>query len=74
MGIIVADNGQGFEMDFEEAVQPFITSKVGGMGLGLFIVSEMMKNHGGKFVSRSYQETESHTRGIQERRDIGVDF
>ena len=56
IGIIIADNGRGLGMDFEEAVQPFITSKVGGVGLGLYIVNEMMKNHGGKFVSRSYGE------------------
>jgi signal transduction histidine kinase len=57
LGIIVADNGSGLKMDFEEAIQPFITNKPGGIGLGLHIISEMMKTHKGKFVTRSFKET-----------------
>ena len=36
------------------------------MGLGLFIVNEMMQNHQGKFVSRSYQEVSHLPKDFQE--------
>lgn len=42
--IIVSDNGPGFNMSPDVAVQPFITGKPNniGMGLGLHIANEMM--------------------------------
>jgi signal transduction histidine kinase len=56
VGIIIADNGKGLGMDFEDAIQPFITNKPGGIGLGLHIVSEMMKTQKGRFISRGPNE------------------
>ncbi|MBK9218891.1 MAG: sensor histidine kinase [Uliginosibacterium sp.] len=45
---MVADNGPGFSNDTpEDLVTPFFTRRNGGMGLGLYIVSEVMRvNHG----------------------------
>src|SRR5690606_12326405 len=41
--IVVADNGPGFgEDDPDDLVTPFFTRRLGGMGLGLYIVSEVM--------------------------------
>ncbi len=45
--IIVADNGPGFIDPPEYVVQPFITRKPDGMGLGLHIADEIMKTHEG---------------------------
>jgi C4-dicarboxylate-specific signal transduction histidine kinase len=42
--IVVADNGPGFGNDDpDDLVQPFFTRRNGGMGLGLYIVSEVMR-------------------------------
>lgn len=48
--IIVADNGPGFSDPTDYLVEPFITRRPEGMGLGLHIASEVMKAHGGKLV------------------------
>ncbi|ODA36494.1 sensor histidine kinase [Planctopirus hydrillae] len=46
--IIVADNGPGFGDDSpSDLVEPFFTRRPGGMGLGLYIVNEVMRVHGG---------------------------
>ena len=44
----MADNGPGFGNDApEDLVTPFFSRRNGGMGLGLYIVSEVMRvNHG----------------------------
>ncbi len=55
--IIIADNGKGFTISPEDAIQPFITTRPGGIGLGLHIVSEMMKGHNGKLLIRDFKET-----------------
>ena len=46
--IVVGDNGPGFGKDDpEDLIAPFYTRRQGGMGLGLYIVSEVMRvNHG----------------------------
>lgn len=51
--IIVADNGPGFQDAPHEVIEPFFTRRPDGMGLGLHIADEIMKNHGGhlKFPS-----------------------
>lgn len=46
--LIVADNGLGFSLPKNQLTKPFITSKPNGMGLGLHIVSEVMKAQGGR--------------------------
>ncbi len=59
VGIVIADNGNGFSIPFEDALQPFFTDKViGGQGLGLHIASETMRMHGGKIIQRSASEVD----------------
>lgn len=48
--IIVADTGKGFQMDPDIMVQPFKTTKEGGMGLGLYFVNIVMESIGGKML------------------------
>lgn len=49
--IIVADNGPGFGSDDpEDLVTPFFTRRNGGMGLGLYIVSEVMTVNKGRLL------------------------
>ncbi len=49
--IIVGDNGPGFGNDApEDLMAPFFTRRNGGMGLGLYIVSEVMRVNGGRLV------------------------
>jgi nitrogen fixation/metabolism regulation signal transduction histidine kinase len=47
LSIIIADNGCGFALPSEEIIKPFVSAKPDGMGLGLHIVSEVMKTHNG---------------------------
>jgi signal transduction histidine kinase len=49
-GIVVADNGPGFQDPQEYLVRPFVTRKPDGMGLGLHIVDEVMKQHDGRLL------------------------
>jgi signal transduction histidine kinase len=50
--IIVSDNGPGFNISTDVAIQPFITGKPHniGMGLGLHIANEMMNAMKGKLM------------------------
>lgn len=49
--IVVADNGPGFGSDApEDLVTPFFTRRNGGMGLGLYIVSEVMRINKGRLL------------------------
>jgi signal transduction histidine kinase len=55
--IIVADNGPGFgDDDPEDLVAPFFTRRNGGMGLGLYIVSEVMRVNKGRLIFPSRTE------------------
>ena len=46
--IVVADNGPGFRDPPEIMVEPFLSTKPDGMGLGLHVADEVMKAHGGR--------------------------
>ena len=49
--IIVADNGPGFGSDDpDDLITPFFTRRVGGMGLGLYIVDEVMSVNKGRLL------------------------
>lgn len=48
--IIVADNGYGFTLPTDQVVKPFVTDRVGGMGLGLHLADEIMKSCEGRLV------------------------
>lgn len=54
--IIIADTGKGFQMDPDIMVQPFKTTKEGGMGLGLYFVNLVMESIGGKILFLDYNE------------------
>ncbi|MEF9385788.1 ATP-binding protein [Ralstonia solanacearum species complex bacterium KE056] len=45
--IAVIDNGPGFVLSKEQAVQPFISTRPGGMGLGLYFAEQTMEICGG---------------------------
>ena len=47
ISVIFADNGPGLTLPPEEITKPFVSAKPDGMGLGLHIVDEIMKAHGG---------------------------
>jgi signal transduction histidine kinase len=46
--IVVADSGPGFIDPPETVIEPFMSRKPDGMGLGLHLASEVMKVHGGR--------------------------
>lgn len=48
--ILIADNGFGFGIPTNKISKPFISDKPDGMGLGLHIVSEVMKVQNGKLT------------------------
>jgi C4-dicarboxylate-specific signal transduction histidine kinase len=49
--IVVGDNGPGFGDDnADDLIAPFFTRRSGGMGLGLYIVSEVMRVNKGRLV------------------------
>lgn len=54
--IVVADNGTGFTVNAADAVQPFVTKRVGGMGLGLYYCQLVMDNIGGSLQLLSAEE------------------
>ena len=54
--IVVADNGTGFTVSAADAVQPFVTKRVGGMGLGLYYCQLVMENIGGNLQLFSVEE------------------
>ena len=57
--IVVADNGPGFGNDDpEDLIAPFFTRRNGGMGLGLYIVNEVMRTNKGRLVFPDFGDIE----------------
>lgn len=57
--IVVGDNGPGFGKDDpEDLIAPFFTRRAGGMGLGLYIVSEIMRVSQGRVVFPSKSDVD----------------
>jgi signal transduction histidine kinase len=54
--IVVADNGPGLNLSQEDARRPFITTKPGGMGLGLYYASMVMETTGGDLYFGDIEE------------------
>ena len=55
MEIVVIDNGAGMEQEkLDKIFDPFYTSKKEGYGLGLFIVHNIITEHGGTISVDSY--------------------
>ncbi|BFM22219.1 ATP-binding protein [Gilvimarinus japonicus] len=48
--LVVMDNGLGFSLTPEEAIQPFKTSRPGGMGVGLYYSDKVMEMIGGRLL------------------------
>ncbi len=60
LSIVIADNGCGFALPSEEITRPFVSAKPDGMGLGLHIVSEVMKAHNGLLLFPEDNEIEDY--------------
>lgn len=48
--LIIGDNGDGFRIEPEDLIRPFVTTRPGGMGLGLYYTSLVMNMLGGKLL------------------------
>jgi len=60
LSIVIADNGCGYSLPTEEITKPFVTAKPDGMGLGLHIVSEVMKAHNGLIIFPENNESDTY--------------
>jgi len=47
ISLVIVDNGVGFALPPSQMTEPFVSAKPDGMGLGLYIASEVMKNNKG---------------------------
>ncbi len=56
--ILIADNGNGFNLEPEELILPFRTTRPGGMGLGLYFVNIVMEMIGGKLLFPDREDLE----------------
>ena len=45
--LIIADNGPGYNLSFEDILQPFVTMKPDGMGIGMYYSRLVMEAMGG---------------------------
>jgi len=55
--VTFSDTGKGIkEKDMEALFQPFYTTKKNGMGLGLSICQEIIRNHGGEILVKGGKE------------------
>jgi signal transduction histidine kinase len=54
--LVVADNGSGFRISPEDAIRPFVTTRPGGMGLGLYYANLVMESTGGELLITDLEE------------------
>lgn len=54
--IVVADNGPGFTLNPDEATKPFVSQRLGGMGLGLYYARLIMEMQGGQLLIGDAEE------------------
>ncbi|WP_339917133.1 ATP-binding protein [Yeosuana marina] len=50
INLLIADNGTGFIIPTDDIVEPFVSAKPGGMGLGLHIANEIMAAQNGRII------------------------
>lgn len=50
VNLLIADNGTGFVIPTDDIVEPFVSAKPGGMGLGLHITNEIMEAQKGNLL------------------------
>lgn len=50
VNLLIADNGTGFLVPTDNIVEPFVSAKPGGMGLGLHIANEIMEAQKGRLL------------------------
>lgn len=50
LNLIIADNGTGFLIPTDDVIEPFVSAKPGGIGLGLHITHEIMIAQKGKLI------------------------
>lgn len=55
------DSGPGFTIDHEDAMRPFVSDRVGGMGLGLYFSRLVMELQGGSLIITHPKELELGT-------------
>jgi len=56
--LVIMDNGPGFSISPEEAIQPFKTTRPGGMGVGLYYSDKVMETIGGSLLICTPDELE----------------
>jgi anti-sigma regulatory factor (Ser/Thr protein kinase) len=50
INLLISDNGTGFIIPTDDIVEPFVSAKPGGMGLGLHIANEIMEAQNGRLL------------------------
>lgn len=67
ISLLLADNGPGFNMEFETAIKPFISGKPNdsGMGIGLHLAEQVMISHEGflEFSDSNFELPEEFENG-----------
>ncbi|MCK9212362.1 MAG: ATP-binding protein, partial [Ignavibacteriaceae bacterium] len=56
--LIIADNGTGFLIPTDDLVEPFVSAKPNGMGLGLHIANEIMEAQKGLLIFPEFDDFE----------------
>jgi hypothetical protein len=54
--LVLLDNGPGFKISADDAIQPFHTTRPGGMGVGLYYADQVMQSIGGRLLISNSEE------------------